>query len=95
MYQLQVSDRQLELIKNACEYLGRHLIWQHDFKSIELEDWAEDKHKTWQTLLDIRKVVMHEYCKGEQGSNIHSFPVYKMWNEPLMEIYPITIKEWQ
>lgn len=95
MYTLQVNDNQLDLIKNACEYLGRHLIWQSSFKSIELEDWAENKHKVWQTLLDMRKVIMHEYCKNETWANIHQYPVYKMWQEPLMEIYQVSDSQWQ
>lgn len=96
-YTLVVTDDQLQLIKNACEYLGRHLIGQPKFKPVVLEDWIdwERQHKHWYTLLDIRKVIMHEYNKNESWANVHSYPVYKMWEEPLMTIYPVSDNEWK
>ena len=88
-YILEVNEQQLQLINNACEYLGRHLIGQKDFKPLVLEERSENKDKLWYTLTDIRKVIMHHYAKWWNSANVHSYDVYKMGTEPLMSLKEI------
>ena len=52
---ITLTENQFREIANACEYLGRHLINQPNFKALVLEDWIDDKVKieSAHTLLDI------------------------------------------
>lgn len=36
---ITLTENQFREIANACEYLGRHLINQPNFKALVLEDW--------------------------------------------------------
>lgn len=84
---LEVTRNQLALINEAVEYLGRHMIWQHNFKPIALQErMKESASKDWYTLLDMWKVIMHHFAKWWPSINIHSYEVLKMWKEPLMTL---------
>lgn len=87
-YTLTVNEKQLQLIKDATEYLWRHLIWQPNFKCLLLEDRIDPKEKIdcWYILTDMRKVIMHEYNKGWSISNVHAEPVFRMWKEELIKL---------
>jgi len=88
--QVEMTENQLREIANACEYLGRHLINQPNFKALVLEDWIDDKVKqdSANTLLDIRKVYACEYIwdKSESGSCMHNYKPFKMGKDDFISI---------
>lgn len=87
---IELTPMQLRLVKDACEYLGRHLIGQPNFKPLLMEERIEKKEKTdsWYTLTDLRKVIMYFYNKDWDHFNVHSYEVLQMWVEPLAKITP-------
>ena len=89
--QIEVTETQLHLIKEAVEYLGRHALWQTYFEPTLLEDWIDEDRKIVHAnnLLDMRKCIMHYNCikQGEPyGVNVHQYEVMKMGVEPLITI---------
>ncbi len=87
---ITLTENQFREIANACEYLGRHLINQPDFKALVLEDWIDDKIKieSAHILLDIWKVWACEYIgdKSESGVCVHNYKPMKMGEDDFISI---------
>ena len=79
---IKLTKTQFRDIVNACEYLGRHLIGQPNFKPLIMEDWIEEQEKldVANTLLDIWKVWCYAYVgdKSESGACVHNYRPMKM-----------------
>ena len=85
---IQLTDKQLDLISNAVEYLGRHLLGQKAFKPVIMADWIDEDRKKehMNVLLDMRKSIKNYQWDPQETRSVHQYDVMQMWKEPLITI---------